>query len=184
MPDEFLTLLDEYTQLGANYCTNVKKLAPDTDYHKLLSIYESGLNGCLSGISTALTQQYSGLTNEEKASLNQTVQLSGALAMLKTANEKIGAHSVSGIIVAKLALNILIKIERLLLKLYPQAGGVLTLFGFKDTIIQNIRDVLSAMSTSEPPPPQEVPPPPPAPPPPPQPLPPQQPPQTPPVPGR
>jgi hypothetical protein len=150
MADEFLTLLSDYSQLGANYCVNAKKLAPDTDYQKLLSVYESGLNGCLSGISKSLGQQYSALPEDEKAQLNQTVQLSGVLPMLKTANEKIGANSIGTVAVLKLALDILLKIEKLLLKVYPQAGGPLTLFGWKDIIIENIRNVLAAMSGDTP----------------------------------
>lgn len=146
MADEFLTLLSDYSRLGANYCANAKKLAPDPDYQKLLSIYESGLNGCLSGISQTLGRQYSALSEDEKTSLNQTVQLSGVLAMLGTANEKIGANSLGTVAVLKLALDIILKVEKLLLKLYPQAGGPLTLFGFKDIIVENIRNVLAAMS--------------------------------------
>jgi len=150
MADEFLALLSDYRQLGANYCVNAKKLAPDTDYQKLLSIYESGLNACLAGISQTLSQQYSGLPDDEKTSLNQTVQLSGVLTMLGTANEKIGANSLGTVAVLKLGLDIILKVEKLLLKLYPQAGGPLTLFGWKDIIVENIRNVLAAMSGETP----------------------------------
>jgi hypothetical protein len=143
MADEFLKLLADYTTLGTNYCANAKKLAPNVDYQRLISIYEAGLVGNLKGIEKVLGDKYSRMSDEEKTSLNELVQLSGMPDMVAKANTIIGADSISLSAVLSLAIDLLKKVQRFLqTSPVPVGGPAGMLFANKDIIIENIKKVI------------------------------------------
>jgi hypothetical protein len=150
MADEFPKLLADYTTLGSNYCANARKLAPNIDYQRLISIYEAGLVGNLKGIEKVLGDKYSGMSDEEQASLNELVQLSGVPDMVAKANTIIGANSLSLSDVLSLASDLLKKVQRFLqMSPVPVGGPAGMLFANKDIIIENIKKVIDWWSSGD-----------------------------------
>jgi len=145
MPRELSTLLSEFPKLGANFCKNAKKLSPSSEVRKILDIYEAGLNASLAGLSTCLREQYDTLTSDQKKGFDRMVALSGALPMLKKANEIIGEHSIADREVLVTASGIFEKIKEIIRDIleYIIGPGEITelikrLLKWIDMIIENI----------------------------------------------
>jgi len=107
---------------------NAKKLAPDTDYQKLLSIYESGLNACWPVSHRRSASNTLGY-RRRKDIVESNCPLSGVLTMLGTANEKIGANSLGTVAVLTAGPRHYPQSREVAFETVPQAGGPLTLFG-------------------------------------------------------
>jgi hypothetical protein len=94
MADEYLQMSTDFAKLGSNYCANFKKIVPNTEERRLVSIYEAGINGATSGYVEIANNHYQSLSDDEKQFINNQVRLSGVLPMLAAANERIGPDSI------------------------------------------------------------------------------------------
>ena len=141
--NDFAELLDEFTAFTRNYCGNARKVAPDPGLKRMVDIYEVAAVTTVDNLAVSFRQQYKDLSPDQRAELDSRMDRSGAVEMLRQANQFIGPNS-GPLIAVKAATQIIPKIKKLLRENMNIEEGGWTDWGMKwlDVIIDNINALL------------------------------------------
>lgn len=145
---EFKIYLSGFANFCTNYAENAKKVAPDSDFAKIINIYQKGLEGSIAGLKEVMTQHYESANPESRRQMDEFVRLSGVLPLLAEANRVIGKNSLAAEALASSSgifeeLKKIIKFIPGLLPLpIPFAGAIPGLLEFIDQLGEGIAKLL------------------------------------------